>query len=324
MPKTINDIHDIPGIEGYIRPTTSSSSVAHGLDPSQIPDFNSVIWRYMDFAKLVSLLDKEALFFCRADQLGDPFEGAWSDPTLKVLRMDDSTQVKAHGDQISLYDVNENPVLRFNLSDFGENRPPDARIMVRAWQEMMLRTKDDARFTLINCWHENANESEAMWRLYASRGFGVAIKSSFGDLVKSFTSRLPDIIARVNYLRYDTMPMPLVVSAPFLHKRVSFEHEHEVRALITEHIESASATQPSRRKLVSNTFSYRAKDIDYSTDICDIGLYYGVDVRQLILEVVVSPYAPPWIVDLTFAVVKRYGFQFPVRPSDLAQKPRWD
>jgi hypothetical protein len=36
---------------------------------------NAKIWRYMDFTKFVSLLEKKALFFCRADKLGDPFEG---------------------------------------------------------------------------------------------------------------------------------------------------------------------------------------------------------------------------------------------------------
>ena len=97
---------------------------------------------------------------------------------------------------------------------------------------------------------------------------------------------------RVNYLSYDTRPMPLVTSAPFLHKRVSFEHEREVRALVTEHRETASATQPRQRPLVSKGFSYRAKEIDYSTDVCDVGLSYGVDLQELILEVVVSPYAP--------------------------------
>ena len=75
MQTMINDIHDIPGIDGYIRPGTSSSSVAHGLDPSQIPGFNSVIWRYMDFAQLISLLDKEALFFCRGRQTGRSIRG---------------------------------------------------------------------------------------------------------------------------------------------------------------------------------------------------------------------------------------------------------
>jgi hypothetical protein len=34
------------------------------------------LWRYMSFAKLVSLLDRQALYFSRLDRLGDPFEGS--------------------------------------------------------------------------------------------------------------------------------------------------------------------------------------------------------------------------------------------------------
>jgi hypothetical protein len=42
------------------------------------PDQPSVkVWRYMDFTKLVSLIDSRRLFFPRTDQLGDPFEGSW-------------------------------------------------------------------------------------------------------------------------------------------------------------------------------------------------------------------------------------------------------
>ena len=36
---------------------------------------DTVLWRYMDFIKFVSLLDKSALFFPRADKLEDAFEG---------------------------------------------------------------------------------------------------------------------------------------------------------------------------------------------------------------------------------------------------------
>ena len=42
-----------------------------------IPPDDVVLWRYMDFTKFVSLLEKSALFFPRADKLGDPFEGYW-------------------------------------------------------------------------------------------------------------------------------------------------------------------------------------------------------------------------------------------------------
>ena len=45
---------------------------------------NAKIWRYMDFTKLVSLLEKRALFFCRSDKLGDPFEGSYSQANIKL------------------------------------------------------------------------------------------------------------------------------------------------------------------------------------------------------------------------------------------------
>src|SRR5687768_14667395 len=34
------------------------------------------LWRYMDLAKFLHLLEDRTLFFARADRLGDPFEGA--------------------------------------------------------------------------------------------------------------------------------------------------------------------------------------------------------------------------------------------------------
>lgn len=322
MKKEINCTYDIPGVEGYIGPVKRFSSLAHGLELSQIPDFEASLWRYVNFAQLVSMLDRNSLFFCRADKLGDPFEGAWSDPALEVLCLGDDGRLEVTGDQMSLYSANKELLMSFDLSGFPECERPEPEILVRAWQEMMLRTKDEARFTLINCWHENSHESEAMWKLYAHQG--LAIRTSFGKLIKSFTCRLPDIVARVRYLSYETMVMPFIPSAPFMHKRKSFEHEREVRAVISEHRENASSTQPKQHPVGSQKFGYKAREIDYSTDVCNVGLHYNIDVRQLISEVVVSPYAPTWLVDLTSAVVQRYGFQFPVRLSNLAKKPRWD
>jgi hypothetical protein len=39
---------------------------------------SNIIWRYMDFTKFVSLLDRSALFFARADKFKDQFEGSWT------------------------------------------------------------------------------------------------------------------------------------------------------------------------------------------------------------------------------------------------------
>jgi hypothetical protein len=38
-------------------------------------DGAAVLWRFMDFTKYVSMLHRGALFFSRADQMPDPFEG---------------------------------------------------------------------------------------------------------------------------------------------------------------------------------------------------------------------------------------------------------
>jgi len=37
-------------------------------------DENSKVWRFMDFAKFVQILESNALFFCRADRFTDEFE----------------------------------------------------------------------------------------------------------------------------------------------------------------------------------------------------------------------------------------------------------
>ncbi len=41
-----------------------------------LPDDKTIVWRYFDFAKFMSLLDRSALFFPSARQLEDPFEGS--------------------------------------------------------------------------------------------------------------------------------------------------------------------------------------------------------------------------------------------------------
>ena len=50
-------------------------------------DENVTIWRYLDFTKFVSLLDRQQLFFARVDTLDDPFEGSYPKGNI-VLRQE--------------------------------------------------------------------------------------------------------------------------------------------------------------------------------------------------------------------------------------------
>ena len=160
------------------------------------PPDNAVLWRYMDFTKFVSLLDKSALFFARADKLGDPFEGSLPDSTRHAARQ------------------------------FHEGYPDSL-------QRMFNAIKQKAQFMLMSCWHENDYESAAMWRLYSKDDSGIAIKTDFHSFKSSFTCSTEVLIGSISYLDYETDPFPYNSPlAPFLSKRKSFEHEREVRAII--------------------------------------------------------------------------------------------
>ena len=43
---------------------------------------DTVLWRYLDAAKLFDFFENATLFFCRADHFSDKFEGAFT-PTLR-------------------------------------------------------------------------------------------------------------------------------------------------------------------------------------------------------------------------------------------------
>ena len=62
---------------------------AVGYEPQSVVDtpiYDTRIWRYMDLPKFVSLLEKDAVFFSRADKRGDPYEGSLTTPTLAAYR----------------------------------------------------------------------------------------------------------------------------------------------------------------------------------------------------------------------------------------------
>lgn len=161
------------------------------------PPSEAVLWRYMDFTKFVSLLDRQALFFARSDKLGDPFEGSFPRGNLKV-----------------------------DPASYADPYPPD---LVKGTRHFV---RDIRPFTLINSWHESPHESAAMWRLYSGEREGIAVKTNFSDLSASLISQESIFIGRVSYIDFDTDIVPeLNAFTPFLQKRKSFEHENEVRAI---------------------------------------------------------------------------------------------
>ena len=219
------------------------------------PPDEAILWRYMDFTKFVSLLDREELFLARPDELGDPFEASLTRANIQSLDIQVASIVKALATRVG-----------------------------------------------INSWHENEFESAAMWRLYSREKDGIAIKT-FGNFFKDCMIDERDIhIGRVNYINYET-EFSFIDNAvqPFFCKRLSFAHEHEVRAVYIDIPEG----------------SYKGDMSDYPEGF-DVGVYYKVDLSLLIQEIVVAPYATNWFLELVKSVLSRYKLEVPVSRSSLS------
>ena len=251
------------------------------------PANDAVLWRYLDFTKFVSLLDKRALFLARADRLMDPFEGSF--PKGDVAKL-----IESFKETIELLQEN----LPYPLEESGH--------------PVLDFIQESRKFTLISCWHESAHESAAMWRLYSGEQAGIAIKTDFQSLSQSFTCESDIFIGRVKYIDYDagSISDPNAL-APFLHKRDSFEHEKEVRAI------NWDLPIPSPLSLENCT-------PDFSIPLHEVGAYRQVEVSRLVQEVIVAPYAAEWFMELVQSVTGIYDLKVPVRRSSLADLPSWE
>jgi O-phosphoseryl-tRNA(Cys) synthetase len=103
-------------------------------------------------------------------------------------------------------------------------------------QEEIADNKDFRDKVLISCWHANDYESAAMWKLYKGDRYyrTVAISISMCNLRNALPK--PIHIGEVEYVDYEKV-YPTKIRA--FKKRVSYEHEKEIRAVIfPEHIEN--------------------------------------------------------------------------------------
>jgi hypothetical protein len=89
--------------------------------------------------------------------------------------------------------------------------------------------------TCINSWVRSPVEPVAMWTIFGGGSEGVAVRTTAGRLRRAITDVRSFTIATVGYVDYAVTPInELNMLAPYFHKRLSFEHEHEVRAVVSD------------------------------------------------------------------------------------------
>jgi hypothetical protein len=154
-----------------------------------------------------------------------------------------------------------------------------------AFKKTVTETKLDYA---INCWHANEYESAAMWKLYLKSNEGIAVQSTYSSLVESIIDTRTVNAGYVQYI--DPEKLPVFFSTPFMLKRLSFEHEHEIR-LVTG----------------------RSADED--------NVSIKVDLNILIHKVYVAPDSPDWVCKLVTSVRDRYKLNFEIERSKLYDSP---
>ncbi|MGC1781641.1 MAG: hypothetical protein WA708_03890 [Acidobacteriaceae bacterium] len=212
-PAAIAPTHDYRSIYAFALESTGApwSSCTHEeaipyLEHPELPrNFteDTVLWRYLTFAKFVALLEHQALHFTRVDRLPDSSIGITNRSGLN------DAPGAATTDTIRL-----SPEVRRALG--------------------LMRISSHAVFA--SCWYAGCSELSAPWERYGGRNSGVAVRSSIGALKAALNRSTQRIhIANVLYFDYETTAIPLgnaYLSA--LHKHASFMQEREVRALLLQ------------------------------------------------------------------------------------------
>jgi hypothetical protein len=114
--------------------------IIHDHDKVRLGDgvnADDVLWRYLDAAKFLDFIHHQIMFFSRGDQLIDKFEG--------MLQVSEKDSIKR------VYEVEK---------------------IVSTSEEFNDSVREGV---FVNCWHQSADDSMAMWTIYGRSSCSVAL-----------------------------------------------------------------------------------------------------------------------------------------------------
>lgn len=257
--------------------------------PYTIPAPNAKLWRYMDLAKFLSLLEYSSLFFTRLDHFQDPFEGA-----IGYKRNEASWETKELEWRKRWIEASKSKNICLS----------DGELQVLAEQEFnnyrenikKLRTRN-----YVSCWHQSDYESEAMWKLYTRDSKqGIAIQTTFKRLYQALPPTPQPSFGMVKYINYNeynngnSKKSFQPIDAPW-YKRESFAHEKEFRIIVED---------------------------DRKVGFRDWNKTITVNLNLLIENIYISPEADKWFAELVKDIIRnRYELRLNVIQSELNQQP---
>ncbi len=220
------------------------------IESLEITD-DTVIWKYLNISKFISLISKKSLWLARADTLKDKYEGMFPPEMRQIL--DTIYQEFETKDE-----TKDSPIK--DASDF---------------QQYLIKN------AYIDCWHQNLTENMVMWEIYGQTENSIAIKTTVKELIDSL--KREDIkkhkykfaFEPVTYKKPEDVQGKLTYETPFLIKRPHFSFEKEVRLFLSTY----SFLNPNINTPIGHEIS-----IDLSTIIKEI--YIHPDADEWFLEAV--------------------------------------
>jgi hypothetical protein len=265
------------------------------------PDLDGKIWQYMELAEFVSMLNRKALFFVKANKLRDPYEGII--PQLNTI-------IRPGTDRED-QEQKQNFQSRYNINQVNQGMAKTMAEQFHTYRQLVL----------INPWHYNEYESAAMWNLYSHENAGIAIQSTTTRLSQCFNDNNEDTIwiGKVQYLDFskDWINEWNDLFQAFVTKRKSFEYENEIRAI------TCLPDDNFNRELLANSstegsdvFSSQKRTVN-PKELTDKGKYVRANLQVLVEKVYVAPYAESWFEEVVQSLLSKYDLDPVVTKSDL-------
>lgn len=261
---------------------------------STVPD-NTRIWRYYNTSKFLSLIETSSLYLSRIDQFDDPFEGY---APVQNLRKEVNSQRQLKENLDELYSQTDS-------REYPEDRTAGEKVS-QVYEHIRSNT-------LASCWCVSKSDSLVMWNSYIPNGDGVAISTTFENLKSAirdgadfdyyagevtYYDYFEDFLSTNNYFNY-------VMSKP---SQYVFENELRLLMWWPEHGDTNPDTGPN--------------GVLIDRDPAPEGKSFEVDVSQLIDEIYLSPFSPPWqSVNVWENLLSDAGINARVRTSDLEMEP---
>ena len=253
----------------------------------------------MDLAKFISLLSKDALYFACPCEFDDPFEGYFPKSWVEDQVNESRKRIEGYEEfihEIASLNLKDNKQFDDNALMFVDDKIKEIDYGINGINTSLQTViEENISQSGVSCWHKSEHESEAMWKLYSASGQGIAIESSIGRLNDSIINKESLEIKSVEYISEDEQKKEYGKHDPLFLKRKSFEHEKELRAIIS--------------------LKEKGK-----------GTFVECDLDKLISRIHISPLVEPYFKEIVEKICagKVRGINKPVTRSTLFDKPNYE